>query len=271
MTFSTPIHKLRFLLSVLFLGLFLQPGFAQRDIPDVPSKQTSVYDKANLLKPSEEQQLEQKLINYADTTSTQIVVVTIPSLQGEYIGTYAAEWAQKWGVGQSKKDNGVLLMVAQKEHKIWITTGYGLEPYLTDATSNVIYQDIIRKEFKKDNYYKGLDDGTTAIIQVLAGKFKGAPKGKGQQGFPFRLLVPLFFIVLIIIAVVRRGKGGGKGGRGGSSGLLFDAILLSSLGRGGFGGGGSFGGGGLGGGGGGGFGGGFGGGGFGGGGAGGGW
>lgn len=265
MTFSTSTFKLQFFLSVLFIGFFLQPALAQRDIPKVPSKQTSVYDGANMLSTTEKQQLEKKLINYADTTSTQIVVVTIPSLKGEDIGLYAPEWAQKWGVGQSKKDNGVILMVAKKEKKIWITTGYGLEPYLTDARTSVIYRDIIRPEFRKNNYYKGIDDGTTAIIQVLAGKFKGAPKArKGKQGFPFRLLVPIFFFIIIIISIIRRRKGGGKGGRGGG-GLLFDAILLSSLGRGGFGGGG------FGGGGGGGFGGGFGGGGFGGGGAGGGW
>ncbi len=246
---------------------------AQREIPEPPSMQTSVYDQADMLAPNQERQLKQKLINYADTTSTQIVVVTIPSLKGEYIGTYAAKWAQKWGIGQSKKDNGVLLLIAKKEHKIWITTGYGLEPYLTDARVSLIYRKIMRPQFRKNNFYTGIDQATTAIMQILAGKFKGNPKArKGKEGFPFRMLLPVFFFVLIIIAIIRRRRGGGGGGRhGGGGGLLFDAILLSSLGRGGFGGGfggGGFGGGGLGGGG---FGGGFGGGGFGGGGAGGGW
>lgn len=270
MTFFTHKKQLQLFLTLLFIGFFVWSSSAQRQIPDKPSMQTSVYDGAHMLSSSEENSLETKLINYADTTSTQIVVVTINSLQGEYIGTYAAKWAQKWGIGDSKKDNGVLLMIAQKEHKIWITTGYGLEPYLTDATTSVIYRDIIRKEFKKENYYKGLDEGTTAIMQVLAGKFKGAPKAtKGKGGFPLRLLPPLFFFIIIIIAIVRRRGGKGGNGKGGGGGLLFDAILLSSLGRDGFGGGGF--GGGSGGFGGGGFGGGFGGGGFGGGGAGGGW
>lgn len=254
------------------LLLFLSwSSFAQLDIPPKPSKETSVYDNADLLSASQKNQLTQKLVHYADTTSTQIVVVTLPSLNGEYLGTFAPEWAQKWGIGQSKQDNGLLIMVAKKEKKIWITTGYGLEEYLTDARTKTIIDQIIRPEFKEGNFYRGLDQGTTAIFQVLAGKFKGAPKRAQSHGFPFRLVFPFIIFIIIIISIFRRrGKGGRGGGRGG--GLLFDAILLSSLGRGGFGGGagGSFGGGGFGGGGGG-FGGGFGGGGFGGGGAGGGW
>src|SRR5699024_11001086 len=224
MTFSN--SKFPILLSLLFFGFFVQPLLAQRDIPDRPSKQTSVYDGAGLLNSSEENQLERKLITYADTTSTQIVVVTINSLKGEYIGTYAAEWGQKWGIGQSKKDNGVAVMVAKKEHKIWISTGYGLEPYLTDARTSMIYRDIIRPEFRKGNYYRGLDEGTTAIIQILSGKFKGHPQArKSRRGFPVRLFPALFFIVIIVVSIFRH-RGGGKGGDGHGSGrgLLFDAI-----------------------------------------------
>ncbi len=252
-------------LTIFFLGWFLifsSPLCAQRDIPDRPGFQTSVYDDAHLLSAAEKSRLEQKLIRYADTTSTQIVVVTIPSLQGEYIGTYAAEWAQKWGIGQQGEDNGVLLMASRSDRKFWITTGYGVEDALTDAKSSLIYNQIIKPAFQQEEYYRGLDEGTTAIIEVLEGKFKGqADEGTGgiQRLFPFLI------VALLVLILIRRGHGG-RGGSSSGGSWLFDAIVLSSMGRGGSGrgwGGGGFGGGG--------FGGGFGGGGFGGGGAGGSW
>lgn len=248
---------------------------AQLDIPKLPSKQTSVYDGGNVLQKNQKQALEHKLLNYADSTSTQIVVATIPSLNGEYIGTYSAEWAHQWGIGQKGKDNGLLILLARDERKIWITTGYGLEAYLTDALSKQIIDRFIIPEFKQGNYYAGLDKGTTAIIAVLSGTYKAEPKAHKSDPFILgNIIVFIFFVVIILLIIFGKNKGnGGNGGRRNLGGSLLDAIILSSMGRGswggssgssgGFGGGGSFGGGG--------FGGGFGGGGFGGGGAGGSW
>lgn len=266
-------HKLikRFLFLFILLTGFTV--FAQRDIPPKPSEQTSVYDEADMLSSADESRLEQKLINYADTTSTQIVVVTIQSLQGEYEGTYAAHWAHEWGIGQSEKDNGLLILVAEDERKIWITTGYGLEAYLTDAKSKEIIELIILPEFRNGDIYAGLNKGTTAIFQVLNGTFKGVPQSKSGSsgGIPIRAIIFFIIFIVIIISMFNKRGGGKNGGRGTGRSVLWDAIILSSLGRGSFGGGG-FGGGSSGGGfGGGGFGGGFGGGGFGGGGAGGSW
>lgn len=268
MDFKLPSYRNFLLLCIFVFGLGIPSLKAQREIPDRPALETSVYDQANMLSASEKRMLEQKLVNYADTTSTQIVVVTINSLEGEYIGTYAAEWANSWGIGQSQKDNGVLMMASKKDRKFWITTGYGLEDRLTDAKSSTIFRNIIRPAFRNEAYYEGLDEATDAVILILEGKFEGSPYSDSDDEFPFASLIPLFFFILILILIFR-GRGGGRGGnsRGRDSGWLFDAILLSSLGRGG--GGGNFGGGSFGGGGG--FGGGFGGGGFGGGGAGGSW
>lgn len=260
------------LIKHFILLLVLLTGFtalAQRDIPPKPSEQTSVYDEADMLSSADENRLERKLINYADTTSTQIVVATIPSLEGEYAGTYAAHWAHEWGIGQSEKDNGLLVLIAQKERKIWITTGYGLEEYLTDAKTKEIIELIILPEFKNGDIYAGLNKGTTAIFQVLNGTFKGAPQSRGARsgGISLKTII-IFFILFVIIMSIFNKKGGGRnGGRRSGRSVLWDAIILSSLGRGSFGGGSS--GGGFSGGGG--FGGGFGGGGFGGGGAGGSW
>lgn len=252
---------------VTFLGLvFLLPFsslYAQLEIPAKPKLQTSVYDQVGLLSDQEKAELEQKLIHYSDTTSTQIVVVILNSLQGEYIGTFAAEWAHQWGIGQKGQDNGVLLMVSKEDREFWITTGYGVEAVLTDAKSKWIYEQMIKPAFQKGNYYAGLDSGTTAIIQVLEGEFD--PQSNPSPSSSFTRLFP-FLILLLFILIFFKNRRGNRGGGSSRGDWLFDAFILSSLGRGSSGGfgGGNFGGGG-------GFGGGFGGGGFGGGGAGGSW
>ncbi|MCK8521402.1 TPM domain-containing protein [Aquimarina sp. D1M17] len=256
---------------VLLLTILIATGtslWGQRAIPAKPKFQTAVYDEATMLSPSQAKRLEQKLVRYSDTTSTQIVVATINSLQGENIGLYAAEWAHEWGIGQEKEDNGVFILVAKNDRKIWIATGYGVEEKLTDFMSKTIVDQIITPEFKKGNFYGGLDKGTTAIFEVLDGTFKGSRKGSGNKISIGQIifLVIIFIIILKAISKSNRGNDGrGNRGRRSGSGSLLDVIILSNMGRGSFGGGssGGFGGGG--------FGGGFGGGGFGGGGAGGSW
>ena len=246
---------------------------AQFEIPAKPplSEQTSLYDYYGLLSSSEASQLEQKLVRYSDSTSTQIVVAIIASTEGENINYLGAQWGQKWGIGQAKEDNGILVLLARDDRRIAINTGYGVEEFLTDALSKRIIERIIIPEFKKDDYYAGLDRGTDAIFQVLTGEFTAPEsRGPGPNTFPFRALLPfiIFIIIIVILASRKNRRGGGRGG-GRNKGLdIWDIIILSNMGRsgsrgGGFGSGGGFGGGG--------FGGGFGGGGFGGGGASGGW
>lgn len=242
--------------------LFTQISFAQFDIPEKPAFQTSVYDYANVLSATEKAQLEEKLIKYSDSTTTQIVVITIESLKGEDIGILTPKWGQTWGIGGTEKnDNGVIILLAKAERKIWISAGYGLEDRLTAGIGGEITRNIIIPEFKAGSYYKGLDKGTDAIIDVFKGKYKGERKQQTKEkGFP---ILPLIVIVVIILVLISRNKNsGGNSGHSGGGPSLLDVIILSSLGRnsggGGFGGssGGDFGGGG------GGFGGGFGGGGF---------
>lgn len=244
---------------------------AQDYLPAKPKKETSVYDQAQMMSQAEAKMLEQKLINYSDTTSTQIVVITINSLDGNDVALYATELAHKWGIGQKDEDNGILLLISKEDRRMTIRTGYGVEHKLTDALSRRIIENIITPAFKQGNYYQGLDEGTTAIIQIMSGEYQGERSYEGPNGkIPGLFIVIIFIVILLILS--RRNRGGGKrGGRKSGGFSLLDAIILSHAGRGGFGGGG-FGGGSSGGGfGGGGFGGGFGGGGFGGGGASGGW
>ena len=258
------------LFALLAVCVFCIPLAAQYEIPEKPplAEQTSLYDYYGLLQPEQKRQLEQKLIRYSDSTSTQIVIAIIASTEGENIQYLGAQWGQAWGIGQEREDNGILVLLARDDRRIAINTGYGVEEFLTDALSRRIIENIIIPEFKAGDYYAGLDKGTDAIFQVLTGQFQGTGGAAGGQGFPFEALLPfIIFVVLIIILASRKRRGGGKGGRRRSGLDLWDVIILSNMGRsgssgGGFGSGGGFSGG---------FGGGFGGGGFGGGGASGGW
>ncbi|MFP2997120.1 TPM domain-containing protein [Spongiivirga sp. MCCC 1A20706] len=240
---------------------------AQYNIPEKPAFQTSVYDQVGVLSNSQKSSLESKLIRYSDSTSTQIVVVVIPSTKGENINYLGAQWGQKWGIGREKEDNGILMLLAREDRRIAISTGYGIEPVLTDALSKRIIDRIIIPQFKQGNYYQGLNRGTDAIFEVLTGTFKGTPQRRSKNNIPIGpFLIFVFFVILVILSRINSNRGG-KGGTSSTSYDLWDIIILSNMGRGGYGrsssGGGIFGGGSSGGG----FGGGFGGGGFGGGGA----
>ncbi|MFZ0597055.1 MAG: TPM domain-containing protein [Flavobacterium sp.] len=255
---STRFFQFTFLLLAFFTCNSI---LAQFTIPEKPSFQTSVYDYANVLSTSEKAQLEEKLIRYSDSTTTQIVVITIESLKGEDVSQLATKWGQTWGIGGTKQDdNGVIILLAKAEKKIAINPGYGVEDRLTAGIGGTIIRNIIIPEFKAGSFYNGLDKGTDAIIDVFKGKFKGERKQTKGKDFP---IIPIIIIVVIVLILLSRNKGGGgnSGNNNGGGPSLLDVILLSSLGRsGGSGFGGGFGGGSSGGGGG--FGGGFGGGGF---------
>jgi len=236
-------------ITLLFLccGLSLH---AQFEIPEKPAEQTSVYDYISLLSAVEKSNLEQKLIRYADSTSTQIVIAIISSTEGENINFLGANWAQEWGIGQADKDNGIFILLARDDRRIGINTGYGVEELLTDALSKRIIDNVIIPEFRNGDYYGGLDKGVDAIFSVLMGEFKEERNlNDGPTRFPFEIFLPfiIFVILMIIFASRNRGGRGGKGGR--KKGLdLWDIIILSNMGRGGYkgsSGSGSFGGGGF--------------------------
>ncbi|MFW0737817.1 TPM domain-containing protein [Flavobacterium sp. T12S277] len=246
-----------FQLTLLFIALITCNSiFAQFTIPEKPTLQTSVYDYANILSATEKAQLEQKLIRYSDSTTTQIVVITIESLKGEDVSQLATKWGQTWGIGgTAKDDNGVIILLAKNEKKIAINPGYGLEDRLTAGIGGTIIRNIIIPEFKAGSFYNGLDKGTDAIIDVFKGKFKGERKQTKGKSFPILPFIVIVVIVLILLSRNKRGGGDNSGNNSGGGGpSLLDVIILSNLGRssgggfGGFGGGSSGGGGGFGGG-----------------------
>lgn len=249
-------------ISILIAIFFVQVAFGQFTIPDKPKLQTSVYDYAKLLSANQKTTLEHKLIQYSDSTSTQMVVLIVESIKGEDINILNATWAHEWGIGQEKEDNGISILLSTGDRKISIQTGYGIEHLLTDALSKRIIENSILPEFRKGDYYAGLDKASDAIFEVLNGTYQNnQPKRKGKSGMPSGVIIFIVFIILMVIFSKKDKGGGSRGGRNNVTNIL-TAILLSRAGRGGFGGSSGFGGGSSGG-----FGGGFGGGGFGGGGA----
>ena len=244
----------------IFLLFFLfgfQSLFAQK-IESRPQPSMAVNDFGKLLEPFQRQALEQKLRNYNDSTSSAIVIITVPDLQGYDIAEVALKYLRDWGIGVKGKNNGVLILVSKAEHKARIETGYGMEGVLPDILAKQIIDQRMIPYFKNDDYYGGFDNAVDAIIQAAAGEYKADPKAaKGGKPSIGTILI-LVIIFVIIISLFSGGGGGGsymsrKGSKSFMGGLPW--FLLGSMmgggGRGGGFGGGGFGGGGFGGGGGG--------------------
>ena len=253
-----------------FVGLLFHFQTYAQDFPPVAT--SLVTDYTNTLSSGQKQQLENKLLAFEDSTTIQIAVVVMNSTGDYDIADYGDRLAQKWGVGNKKYENGILFLVALGDRAVTIRTGYGLEGAVPDVIAYRIIENEVKPAFRQGDYFKGIDDGTSAIISYTKGEYKADPKDgystEGGGGVP---IIFIIIVIIIVISLISKSGGGGKngggrvmGGRGSSD--LFWWTLLNSLGggRGGDNGGGF--GGGFGGGGGGGFGG-FGGGGFGGGGA----
>ena len=124
-----------------------------------------VYDLADKLDPAQVSQLENKLRYYNDSTSTQIAIVIIPSLDGYDVADYSNRLAREWKIGQKGSNNGLLILAAIKERRIRIEVGYGLEGVITDAISKRIIESSIKPNFKSGNYFQGLDEKDRNVFQ----------------------------------------------------------------------------------------------------------
>ncbi len=150
-------------LAALFLVAFASPGATQ----DFPKLSGRVVDGANLLTPAAEAALTGKLEALEKASTRQLVVATVPSLQGYEIEDYGYRLGRAWGIGQSEANNGTILLVAPNERKVRIEVGYGLEPILTDALSSLIVNNTILPRFRENDYTGGINAGADAIIQQL--------------------------------------------------------------------------------------------------------
>jgi uncharacterized protein len=236
-------HKYSAILLILVLGFVTSLRILAAEFPSRPVPPHLVNDMAGVLNPQQAAELEQKLVAFSDTASSQIAVVSIPTTGAFEINQYATELAQQWGIGHKGKDNGVLLLLAIDDRKACIATGYGVEEYLPDAICKRLITRVLVPAFKQSDYYGGIDATTTQMMQRLSGKFDTRGDKKSNDGIhiPRPLIVVAVIIILLLLMRINGGGGGGGGRTYGGRGFFF--IPPIPFGRSGFGGGGSWGGG----------------------------
>lgn len=250
---TTPRHKAPLGAAwawLLLLLVSLSLAAHAQTVPPRPDPPRLVNDLAGLMQPQEVAALEQKLVAYNDSTSSQITVVIVPSLGGNDIADYAQKLYESWGIGRKGKDNGILVLVAAQEHLARIQTGYGLEGAVPDALAKRIISNTLVPAFKQNQYYAGLDRATDQLIALAKGEYKGDPaaaqgdRDSSGSGVGFWIIIGALVLIFLLRS---RGGGGGRGGRGGIGGGFVPPIIFGDFsgGRGVFGGGGGgFGGGG---------------------------
>ena len=231
---------------LLLLALLASLGTAAQSLPPRPNPPRLVNDLAGLMQPAETDALERKLVAYNDSTSSQIAVVTVPTLDGNDIADYSQKLYEAWGIGRKGKNNGILILVAQQEHQARIQTGYGLEGAVPDALAKRIISNTLVPAFRQNQYYAGLDRGTDQLIALAKGEYQAdpadaRPQGRssdGGSGIPFWVIIG----VLVLLFIMLRNRGGGGGRNRGFGGGFIPPIIFGG-GFGGFGGGSSGGGG----------------------------
>ncbi|MBL7137650.1 MAG: TPM domain-containing protein [Bacteroidales bacterium] len=248
---------------IIILTLLLCDGIlaVSQDIPLRPEPPRLVNDLAGILTPEQVQQLERKLVNFNDSTSTQIAVVTVSSLNGYDKADFAFRIGEQWGVGQKGKNNGIVVLVKPKygeeRGEAYIAVGYGLEGVIPDAIGKRIVEYEMIPNFKENNYFGGLDAGTTTLMELASGEFTADQYVKKTQSKPYAIFIPilvLLFIFFLIRSSRARSHSVGKsipfwtafwllGSMGGHSGNWKNfSSGGGSFGGGSFGGGGGFGG-----------------------------
>jgi uncharacterized protein len=208
-------------LALLLILLWWPIAATAQDFPKLTGR---VVDAANILPPEVEARIIAKSEAIEKQTTAQLVVATVPSLDGYEIEDYGYRLGRAWGIGQKEADggNGVILLVAPNDRKVRIEVGYGLEPVLTDALSSVIIRRTIIPRFKDGDMPGGVEAGFDAIAQQIelppeeaAKNVAAAQASGGDGGFPIGLA---FFLILLFVWIAiasSRGKGGRRARRGG--------------------------------------------------------
>ncbi len=207
-------------LFLLFLfGIALSPNFAFAAAPNFPLLTGRVVDDAHLLDAGTAASINARLAGLEQKRGIQLVVVTLPSLQGYEIEQYGYQLGRAWGIGQKGKNNGALLIVAPNEHRVRIEVGYGLEGTLTDAVSRLIIENAILPRFRVNDYAGGISRGVDDLIQALSGDsadFKrraaeqaNPPAGPGDYAQLIWVLLIIGLWLYFAFRSRRRGYGGG--------------------------------------------------------------
>ncbi len=233
------MKKLLIPLTYLFLLLPLRASAL-----GIPKLQGYVNDYANMISVSSRAKLEEELKSFEQSDSTQLVILTLSSLEGETVEDYSIRVAEAWKLGQARKDNGILLLVSKNDRKIRIEVGRGLEGRLTDLMAGRIIDLVITPRFKRGDYDGGFAAGVDALIDATRGEFRGEQKNSREASQPFGsswLFLGIIIVLFIVFSFARR-----RGKLGNASPGGFFVLPSGRGGRGGFGGGGGiFGGGGT--------------------------
>jgi uncharacterized protein len=221
-------NKATYFLIILLVGL----GFlanAQK-LPDPMSPPRLVNDFARVLSDNEQALLEDKLRKYNDSTSSELTIVTLKTIGNYDVTQFAFELGEKWGVGKKGKDNGIVILVAVDDRKAAIVTGYGMEGVITDASTYQIRERYMNPNFRKGDFYAGLNEATDAIFKLASGELKAENlKGSGnyKEVNPLAIIVPfLLFIGFVAFIIVLSVKNFKKNHLGGKKNLDLLTILL---------------------------------------------
>lgn len=205
-----------------------------QDIPERPIPPRLVNDFAGMLNPEEVSILESKLVAFSDSTSTQIAIVTVPSLGGYDKSDYAQRLAEKWGIGQKGLSNGILILVKPKtagsNGEVFIAQGYGLEGAIPDITCGEIVDYDILPAFRSGYIFTGLDDATNTLMALARGEYSAeefGQKAKKNTKSDGAGIFVIIFIIIIIIAIFS--KKGGSNNKNISTGGLPLWLLLGMM------------------------------------------
>ncbi len=245
---KSSLFRLTFFLLLVFLSNW---AIAQKAIPELWGQR--IHDDAHVLKQETIDALEQRLKVYEDSTSNQLAILTITSLEGEVLEEYSLRVAEAWKLGTKEKDNGVLLLIAVDDHKMRIEVGHGLEGVLTDAHSNRIIRNELTPNFRNGNYDAGITAAVDAMIKSIGGEYSSEDSGGSMSTTNILLLVGIILVCVFFIGqafykeFTSHSTGGSTSSKSGSSSRAssFSSSSRSSSSGSSFsGGGGSFGGGG---------------------------
>jgi uncharacterized protein len=173
---------------------------------DVPTLKGRVNDYAAMLSPLTTQNLDSVLAEFESTDSTQIVVLTITSLEGESLEEYSIRVAETWEIGQEGHDNGALLLIAKADRQLRIEVGYGLEGRLTDATAGRIIRSVIIPALKTGHYDQAITNGVAAMIQAVRGEFEGTDSDQKEPSRSAGGLTPIFLFIFFSILTSQLGR-----------------------------------------------------------------
>ena len=198
------MRHFQLIFALLFIG-YITSG---QNIPDPMVPARLVNDYTGLLSEYQQISLNNKLLKFNDSTSTQIYVVTYNDLQGYPAAEFAVTLGQKWGIGQKGKDNGIVILISPESHEITIQTGYGVEGAVPDALATRIIEKEISPAFKEGNYYKGIDDATNTLMALTKGEYTAddylKKTGSGENIIPVIVMLIIFFIIFSSMMSKRR-------------------------------------------------------------------